>query len=200
MNEDLGIVKEIRMYYGGYIYTRSRPPTGFSTYWDCVKFGTKNIKLEPLLYAHAMGKLYYKESPNQIKHTFSLNREEAEAEKIRSKLKRKAVDAYENVFSATLVRQELKGILLDILSQLSRRSLEELKEVPEINYRKTVIGEQQYIAYFDATYVNGVPARTRRRASAPRYAIHLWNQYDLPLKDRRRLTTFRQDGIIDSTC
>lgn len=35
-----------------------------------------------------------------------------------------------------------------------------------------------YIDYFDATYVNGVPARGRRRAVRSRYPIHLWNQYD----------------------
>ena len=40
------------------------------------------------------------------------------------------------------------------------------------------MGMEEYIAYFDATHVNGVSTRGRRRALAPRYAIHLCNQYD----------------------
>ena len=40
------------------------------------------------------------------------------------------------------------------------------------------VGMEEYNAYFYANYVNGVPAGGRRRALAPRYAVHLWNQYD----------------------
>ena len=40
----------------------------------------------------------------------------------------------------------------------------------------------KYVAYFDATHVNGVAARGRCRASAPRYAPHLWNQHDATLE------------------
>ena len=43
---------------------------------------------------------------------------------------------------------------------------------------QTPIGMEDYIAYFGATYVNGVPARGRRRALAPRHDVHLRNHYD----------------------
>ena len=46
----------------------------------------------------------------------------------------------------------------------------------------TPIGKVEYIAYFDATYVDGVPARGRQRALASRYAVRLWNQYDFTIE------------------
>ena len=36
----------------------------------------------------------------------------------------------------------------------------------------------EYVAYFEATYLKGVPARGRRRAVPARYPHHIWNQYD----------------------
>ena len=37
---------------------------------------------------------------------------------------------------------------------------------------------KHYVNYFDATYVNGIPARGRRRAVPRKYPIHIWNQHD----------------------
>ena len=58
----------------------------------------------------------------------------------------------------------------------------------------------EYVEYFDATYVNGVPARGRRRALASRYAIHLWNQYDATIDVKLKRTTCRRDGTTDFIC
>ena len=75
---------------------------------NVLKSVTGNVKLEPSQYAHPMGKLYHKKA--QISHTHASFREKVEAEKIRSKLKRKATVLNENVFSAALVQQELKRV------------------------------------------------------------------------------------------
>ena len=37
--------------------------------------------------------------------------------------------------------------------------------------------------YFSTTYVNGRPARGRRRGVAPRYPVCLWNHYQAALQD-----------------
>ena len=80
----------------------------------------------------------------------------------------------ENVFPAALVWQELEGVPSSILSQLqyltsttkkgesrSLSSLEELEDVPEIN-------------------------RSKRKAWAPRYATHMWNQYDSTIEGQAK--------------
>ena len=94
------------MYYGDYIYTRSRPPTGFRTYWGCVKVRYKECKARAITVRAVDGKIILEKGPDQSQHTHAPNapfREEAEAEKIRSKLKRTAADTNENVFPAGLI-------------------------------------------------------------------------------------------------
>ena len=44
MNEELGIVNETRMYYGGNIYTRSRPAAGLVRLGIVLKSGTLECK------------------------------------------------------------------------------------------------------------------------------------------------------------
>lgn len=38
------------------------------------------------------------------------------------------------------------------------------------------------VKYFKETYLTGIPARGRRRAKAPRYPPHLWNQHEATLQ------------------
>ena len=52
---------------------------------------------------------------------------------------------------------------------------------------------REYLDYFDATYVNSAPARGRRRPLPPRYAVHLWNQYD-PTREGKAKTNNVSEG------
>ena len=44
----------------------------------------------------------------------------------------------------------------------------------------------EYIAYFDATYVTGIRRRGRRAAVAARYPIQIWNQYDAAVEGQAK--------------
>ena len=94
MNEELKIINDTCIKYGGYIYTRSQPPTGFSTYWDCLKVWYKECKPRAITVRAADGKIILEKVPDQTQLTHAPNQEEAEAEKIRLKLKRKAARFY----------------------------------------------------------------------------------------------------------
>lgn len=50
---------------------------------------------------------------------------------------------------------------------------------PEANFKPIM-------TYFDSTYVNGIPARGRRAAVAPRYPPHQWNQYESAVNKSHR--------------
>lgn len=45
---------------------------------------------------------------------------------------------------------------------------------------------EEFVKYFDSTYVTGLPRRGRRNATPPRYPIHILNQYHPTVKGQVR--------------
>ena len=113
-------VSDTRMYFGGFIYTRTKPPIGNTTYWDCIKVRYKECKARARTVRGPNGHIVLTQGPEQSPHLHAPNREEAEVEKIRYRLKRKA-DEDENTPLAGMIREELHGVPSGVLSQLPER-------------------------------------------------------------------------------
>ena len=95
-----------------------------STYWDYVKVRYKECKARAITVHVPNGKIIIDKGPDQSPHAHAPNREEAEAEKLRSRLKRKAGE--NDIIPALLLREELEIVPSGILSQLPER--ENLKQ------------------------------------------------------------------------
>lgn len=144
----------------GYVYLRSRIVKE-KIYWDCrlVRTGlcaARAITNNP----PAPTDVILLKGPEQSSHSHPPNQEEVEAEKITSRIKRKAA-AHPEVPPAQILRVELAGVSDGVLSQLPERealkkqvrrerrkdlppnprSLSELQELPDL-YQKTLQGEK----------------------------------------------------------
>ena len=108
MNKEPEVINENRLFFDGYMYTRSKI-IGSRTYWDCVKVRDKECHAREISVAAPNGQITIAKGPDVCPHEHPPNREESEAEKTRLLLKRKAV-THENGPPAALVREELAGL------------------------------------------------------------------------------------------
>lgn len=180
------VVNEKRLLIDGYIYVRSGRPKGRTTQWECNRLWKKecparattvtapsgpvtvikglkkldqnyHIKKNKLLNSNYSG-------PNESEHSHPPNREEADAEKRKLNLKRKAETHADRPPSA-LVRDELEGASAGTLALMPERenlkqsirrarnknvektptSLQDLEEIPE-KYQ-TMVNGSQFLIY-----------------------------------------------------
>lgn len=153
-------IVEKKLLLDGYVYLRSRIVKE-KIYWDCrlVRGGTCSARAITINPASPADVVVLK-GPTESKHSHPPNEEELQAEKITSKIKRKAA-AHPEVPPAQVLRVELAGVSDGVLSQLPERealkkqmrrerrkdlppnprSLSELGELPEL-YQKTLQGEK----------------------------------------------------------
>lgn len=168
MNSGPEIVGGKRLFLEGFVYVRSKAD-GHRTYWDCNKVRNKECKARAIT-VFVGENVVVEKGPDVSQHAHPPNREEAEAEKIKLNLKRKAtIDPEEP--PAGMLRNQLTGVHARVICQLPERenwkkairrvrrqhlppnptSLLELGELPE-EFKNTLTGDRFLI--YDSHVVN----------------------------------------------
>lgn len=157
MNSEPEIISR-RLFINGFIYIYSREKNG-NKYWDCKILRSKECTARAITKWNG-GELVIIKGLDPKDHAHPANREEAEAEKVQLKLKRKAED-HPELPPAKILRTELAGISGGVLSHLPERenikkslrrirrrnlppnptSIMELGEIPDI-FQRTVTGDR----------------------------------------------------------
>lgn len=212
MERGAQLVNEKRLLIDGYVYVRSGRPRGNRTHWECNRLWKKEcparattvtarsgpvtvikgmrcfVKILFLYFVILWNLLLNFLGPNKSEHSHPPNREEADAEKRKLNLKRKAETHPERPLSA-IISEELAGASAGTLCLLPERE----------NLKQSMRRARKKNAQPRPTTLEDIPRKTRQKALSPRYPSRMWNHYDATIENPARTNNVFK-GCHDRFC